>query len=714
MRGFKGLALFVLTLFLINIMNVSAKDINIGIEDINVLSKSDAVEVTKPVINDNKVSSEISFDSIDDYVIFEVTLKNNDDVKYSIERITDNNKNKNISISYSYDDKQIKENGKKKITIKFTYNKKVEEDEVLSLDDVKITLDLVKEDGSQAKIVINNPKTYDTIKIYAIIFVVSSALIATNITKKQVKKFLALVTVAFVLLPTFIKANTEEKYEINISFNNAHVNGNSLTYSINIDEELQKQSKTYTVSFDANGGSGLIDPIEYDRDKEYNLPVNSYIRYGYKFVGWNTKKDASGTNYGANETVKNITTKEKVTLYAIWENRTNGTTYEGTNIFNGKDKTVEGDLSNNQNMDYLNTGIQPFTEENREKGFVLSFKISEFDLKRAKDKLDTIFTIVPNAGDISSDNPGVTLRLRNNKWVFEVGNSIEEKKSFTLPINDLINKEFKLIRINHGSSIRLYYTVDNQNLIFLKDMTEIPANDAMISFGATYYNGNTDRYFEGKIDNISFRYDNELSLGSVINNDYDEDFPIVFKLKGKCEFNGENGNITGENCSKYSNEKSIDTNINLFSKENYKKDFEISFDINSYDPTNQDSSNNQQTFMNAKLEVEEYDYPGIVVRKNGNNIYIGVKDGKGKVDSVNINYKSVQNVRVLRKDNIIYYSINGDKYKKLSDMSNFDHTFDSPVYFGSSSIPNSTIQRNVKATLSNMTIRMGKINKSIN
>ena len=79
-----------------------------------------------------------------------------------------------------------------------------------------------------------------------------------------------------------------------------------------------------------------------------------------------------------------------------------------------------------------------------------------------------------------------------------------------------------------------------------------------------------------------------------------------------------------------------------------------------------------------------------------------------------MNYKSVQNVRVLKKDNIIYYSINGDKYKRLSDMSNFDHTFDSPVYFGSSSIPNSSVQRNVKATLSNMTIRMGKINKSIN
>ena len=66
---------------------------------------------------------------------------------------------------------------------------------------------------------------------------------------------------------------------------------------------------------------------------------------------------------------------------------------EFTNIFNGKDKTVEGDLSNNQNIDYLNTGIQPFTEENREKGFVLSFKISEFDLKRAKNNLDTIFII---------------------------------------------------------------------------------------------------------------------------------------------------------------------------------------------------------------------------------------------------------------------------------------------------------------------------------
>ena len=714
MRGVKGIVLLILALFIFNIKEVSAKNVDIVIEDIKIVSNSDTVEYTKPEVKDNKISSEITFNNLNDYVTFEVTLKNNENIKYFIEKIFDDNKNNNITITYDYDDKKIEENGKKKITIKFSYNKKVEQGDVLSFDDVKITLDLVKENGESAKAVLN-PKTGDSITLYFMLFIISSAAI-TLLVKNRYAKRISITVLLLLIAPKIISATTDEVYEINISFNNAHINGSAITYSINIDEELIKQDNNeYTVLYDSNDAEGSIESSKHLYSEEFTLPENTLIKYGYKFIGWNTKKDGSGKNYNAGETVKGLTKDAQITLYANWENRTNGYTYKGTNTFNGKNNNIEGEVDNNQSIDYLNTGIKPFSEENREKGFVLSFKISDFDLNRAKDKnnLDTIFTIVPNASDISETNPGVTLRLRNGRWIFEVGNEVEKHLSTSFKLEDLIGKEFKLVRINDGKTIKLYYSIDNQKLTFLREFTNTKANDAMISFGATYYDGETGRYLEGKIDDISFKYYNNLTIGMIFADDYDADLPIVFSAKGPCEFNGPEATITGESCKVYQNDKFINTGISLFSEENYQKDFEISFDILSYDPDNQSLDSNQQTFMNMKLEDESLDYTGIVVRKNGLYVQFGSKDGKGKTDYKNVKYTDVQNVRVVKKDNIIYYSVNGNKFTKLSDMTNFDHTFDIPLYFGASSLPDGTPQRIVKATLANMTIRMGKINKNI-
>ena len=714
MRALKGILVLILGLFFFNIKAVSAKNVDIVIDNIKIVSNSETVEYTKPTVKDNKISSEITFNNVNDFITFEVLLKNNESIKYFIEKITDNNKNSNITITYDYGDKEISGNGTKKITIKFLYNKKIEQGEVLSFDDVKITLDLLKENGDSVKTVLN-PTTGDNITLYFMLFIISS-LVITLLVKNRYVKRISITVLLLLISPKLINATTDEIYEINISFNNAYVNGSAITYSINIDEELTKQENNeYTIIYDANGGTGLVESSTHLYTDEFVIPDNTLIRYGYKFIGWNTKKDGSGKSYNSGERVKSLTKENEITLYANWEDRTNGYTYKGTNTFKGKNNNIEGEMGNNQSIDYLNTGIKPFSEENRSKGFVLSFKISDFDINRTKDKnnLDTIFTIVPNASDISETNPGVTLRLRNGRWIFEVGNEVEKHLSTSFKLEDLIGKEFKLIRINDGKTIKLYYSIDNQKLNFLREFTNTKANDAMISFGATYYDGETGRYFEGKIDDISFKYYDYLTIGMLLADDYDEDLPVVFSAKGPCEFNGPEKTITGESCKLYQNERFINTGISLFSEENYKKDFEISFDILAYNPENQSADNNQQTFMNMKLENELLDYPGIVVRKSGTNIQFGSKDGKGQSDYKYAKYSDVQNVRVVKKDNVIYYSVNGNKFNKLSDMTNFDSTFDIPLYFGASSLTDGTPIRIVKATLANMTIRLGKINKDI-
>jgi len=83
-------------------------------------------------------------------------------------------------------------------------------------------------------------------------------------------------------------------------------------------------ANTYTVAFDANKGTGTMQPqsFTYDADAKA-LTANAFTRTGYTFDGWNTKADGSGDKYADRATVKNLTAKanDKVTLYAQWSKK---------------------------------------------------------------------------------------------------------------------------------------------------------------------------------------------------------------------------------------------------------------------------------------------------------------------------------------------------------------------------------------------------------
>lgn len=72
--------------------------------------------------------------------------------------------------------------------------------------------------------------------------------------------------------------------------------------------------KQFSLSFDANGGSGSMSNRLYSNFSQA-LPANSFTREGYYFTGWNTKADGSGTVYEVGQT---ITLVEDLTLYAQW------------------------------------------------------------------------------------------------------------------------------------------------------------------------------------------------------------------------------------------------------------------------------------------------------------------------------------------------------------------------------------------------------------
>mgnify|MGYP004453741117 CR=1 FL=1 len=88
------------------------------------------------------------------------------------------------------------------------------------------------------------------------------------------------------------------------------------------------EANKYTVYYDKNQPADSPNDVEgemsytthtYDVDKA--LLSNKYSLVGYKFTGWNTKANGTGTSYSNKESVKNLTTKNDgtVTLYAQWK-----------------------------------------------------------------------------------------------------------------------------------------------------------------------------------------------------------------------------------------------------------------------------------------------------------------------------------------------------------------------------------------------------------
>ena len=77
---------------------------------------------------------------------------------------------------------------------------------------------------------------------------------------------------------------------------------------------------SYTVAFDANEGTGSMTSQAFTYNTEQPLTQNTFTRTGYRFDGWNTRADGSGTPYTDRQSVKNLTDDQNgtVTLYAQW------------------------------------------------------------------------------------------------------------------------------------------------------------------------------------------------------------------------------------------------------------------------------------------------------------------------------------------------------------------------------------------------------------
>jgi len=110
------------------------------------------------------------------------------------------------------------------------------------------------------------------------------------------------------------------------------------------------EKETYSVTFDANGGTGTMENQTFSYGEAQTLNEISFVKEGFKFKNWNTKADGTGTAYSDKQEI-GIT--ENLTLYAQWEEtysyRINNYTYDDNKMYISKiniDTTVDEYKSN--------------------------------------------------------------------------------------------------------------------------------------------------------------------------------------------------------------------------------------------------------------------------------------------------------------------------------------------------------------------------------
>lgn len=115
-------------------------------------------------------------------------------------------------------------------------------------------------------------------------------------------------------------------YCIGVAGNKSSTCGTITLGDFTTDESIEGESvtftpslKSYNVAFEANGGSGEMASVTLLPGFPTHMPQNAFTRSGYKFIGWNTEKDGSGTSYANAEFVTDISTPgSTLTLYAQW------------------------------------------------------------------------------------------------------------------------------------------------------------------------------------------------------------------------------------------------------------------------------------------------------------------------------------------------------------------------------------------------------------
>lgn len=121
-----------------------------------------------------------------------------------------------------------------------------------------------------------------------------------------------------------ISGNSAATKTVTVTFRNFNNdNGDSATKNVSFNVAVPAWT-SYTVSYNANGGSGAPGSQTKWKDQTLKLSTAKPTRTGYSFLGWSTSSSATTASYSAGGT---YTANASTTLYAVWKANTYSVSY---------------------------------------------------------------------------------------------------------------------------------------------------------------------------------------------------------------------------------------------------------------------------------------------------------------------------------------------------------------------------------------------------
>ena len=126
----------------------------------------------------------------------------------------------------------------------------------------------------------------------------------------------------------FTRTKSTQPGRFSASFSGIEYGGSSGSVSATFTIPMKEN---YTVTFNANGGSGAPNNVTKWHNEDITIPSSVLVRSGYEFLGWGTSSTDTTADYSPGALYRE---NKSITLYAIWEKRTYTVTFNangGTN-----------------------------------------------------------------------------------------------------------------------------------------------------------------------------------------------------------------------------------------------------------------------------------------------------------------------------------------------------------------------------------------------
>lgn len=293
LKNFFKIIVFVIISFFIYCNEVNAKDVNISVDGIRVIEKSSGVDANITKQND-KYNFDFTFHHVDDYVVYQISLRNDSDLTYYFKTIKHETSSDNLV--YQYDQingQEFKKGSIKNILIKVVYKNKVDDiDKRVQDDNLSFIFNLVDEKGNSFDYIIN-PNTNNVFFISLFVIIIGLIIVSLLFIKRK-KILYSLISVFILMFPVVVLA---EKYDYLIKLNCSYKLYDQISYNIFVNDD--SDNETSLVSY----GSTIGDLEEPSKK-------------GNTFDGW-----YSDSNFQTRYTSNTVIT-ENMSIYAKWKPKT--------------------------------------------------------------------------------------------------------------------------------------------------------------------------------------------------------------------------------------------------------------------------------------------------------------------------------------------------------------------------------------------------------